>query len=1406
MGDSSPPSLVVVSDDGAFTNATTQLHAMWTASTDVESGIVGYQYEIRQDSTTGALIVPWTSVGLSTDVTITGLTLTVGATCFIGVQAQNGAGLWSAVGYSDGIMVSQSTNVGGSITANTRWGLAGSPYIVTATVTVSNNTTLTLEPGVEVRFNANTALVLGSGSAGILSAQGTLTHPIRFTSNSALPVPGQWNGINFSLTTSASILDYCLIEYGGADSNNANLRIASSTPTIQNSTIRYSDGYGISVNSASPTLIDLTVSQNGLVGITGEGSGTVILQNSTVRENTSQGLLINGIWNLLGVTISGNGLDGILTNGGSLSIDNAVITNNGGYPINLHPHTSLRSTTGLTAGGNIVEVIAVRGPATLNKDVLWESMGLPYRLLGNLSVWANIGLPAPVLTLSACVTVQVSAGKSLVIGSTGGNLGALIVQGTATNPVMFTSASMTPSAGDWGGILLADGTDDTLTKLDYCVLEYGGGVALKDATGASYYANLVVDRTQPALSNLTLRSSNQDGLVFVSSNAILQGEAILTNNLRYGLYVVSGSSPSLQLNSGMISQNGSIGLLGNEAMVSLQNVTISQNGAEGLRAKGEVALTSVVITGNGQAGLKVTNPGSLNVSFSTISGNGAEGVVLDNPTQADIHHTNFVGNVAGGIHLSNSSVSADATLNWWGDASGPSGIGPGSGDSADSANIAFEPWLGAPFTQPFEITVASAHPTTFNQNGNYTTLSASFQDSANWAITIKDSTGVQVKNFAGTGTSLTQDWFGDDTMGVALGDGIYTYHMDATSTTSSQVAAPIVGRLSLQNNLPIVHITSPTEEEVLSGGGTLIPILGTAKGSSFASYVLEFGQGSFPLTWTQITMSTTAVDDGTLDTWGTSSLTQRTYTVRLIATDTENRKAEDRVTVHFILISNLSTNPNSFSPNDDGDKDTTTITSSLTFSGNWTLVIKDPAGVTVRAVSGSGSAISFVWDGTDDQGVRLGEGTYTIEVNAIEPNSGISAVPKTATIALDTTPPTAVITNPSPGSIVSCTVSVLGSADDPHFLSYTLELGNGASPTSWTLLITSYTPVTNSLLASWNAIPYTEGTYTLRLTVTDGASNTITTTVTFTIDNIQITNVSEAPTTINPAIGQTSTISYTLDDPADITIEIRDPQGNIVARPINNLSRPATSNTDAWNGKDDTEALLPYEAHTYTMTATDSTSGKCGVYNPLPFFGPVTMSNITITPIFDPFQNERSRISYDLNVPARLTLRVGPLPIRELVNNVPRDITGNVEYWDGRDDQGQLVTPESYFIGATYTTQLPRNTIITGDQELNVDPITVWPYVFYPSYGEATKITYPLSRDATVQLKILDPAGANFNTTLLSPNPQFQTAGNYTYVWAGTDDQGHLIATSGEYKIQITLTDAGGNTTISRTAQVFAYK
>ncbi len=107
MVDTSPPATPVVVDDGGYQASTTSLHASWS-STDPQSGVTGYQYAIGASASDpgSGYIVGWTSA--SSSVTRTGLSLTSGQTYYFYVKAQNGAGMWSAAGTSDGITVDAS--------------------------------------------------------------------------------------------------------------------------------------------------------------------------------------------------------------------------------------------------------------------------------------------------------------------------------------------------------------------------------------------------------------------------------------------------------------------------------------------------------------------------------------------------------------------------------------------------------------------------------------------------------------------------------------------------------------------------------------------------------------------------------------------------------------------------------------------------------------------------------------------------------------------------------------------------------------------------------------------------------------------------------------------------------------------------------------------------------------------------------------------------------------------------------------------------------------------------------------------------------------------------------------------------------------------------------------------------
>ncbi len=127
------------------------------------------------------------------------------------------------------------TEVGDLINTDTTWTLENSPYIVTSSVLVIQGATLTIEPGVEMRFGAGVFLQVN----GELIARGTDEATIVFTSNAAEPARGDWGNILFTDSSvetiydeegnylSGSILEYCTIEFSGAGSGTTDSSVSS---------------------------------------------------------------------------------------------------------------------------------------------------------------------------------------------------------------------------------------------------------------------------------------------------------------------------------------------------------------------------------------------------------------------------------------------------------------------------------------------------------------------------------------------------------------------------------------------------------------------------------------------------------------------------------------------------------------------------------------------------------------------------------------------------------------------------------------------------------------------------------------------------------------------------------------------------------------------------------------------------------------------------------------------------------------------------------------------------------------------------------------------------------------------------------------------------------------------------
>ena len=127
--------------------------------------------------------------------------------------------------------VAAQTDITTHIVTNTTWGVGGSPYTIHGSIWVDSSSTLTIDPGVVVKFSAAAALEAQEGSA--IVANGTPSAMILFTSASDTPVSGDWNFMGAE-SSPGSEFSHCVFEYA-----TYNLTISRSTATVSFCTMRY---------------------------------------------------------------------------------------------------------------------------------------------------------------------------------------------------------------------------------------------------------------------------------------------------------------------------------------------------------------------------------------------------------------------------------------------------------------------------------------------------------------------------------------------------------------------------------------------------------------------------------------------------------------------------------------------------------------------------------------------------------------------------------------------------------------------------------------------------------------------------------------------------------------------------------------------------------------------------------------------------------------------------------------------------------------------------------------------------------------------------------------------------------------------------------------------------------------
>jgi hypothetical protein len=401
--------------------------------------------------------------------------------------------------------------------------LLGSPYIVQNTLVIPQGKTLNIEPGVTLKFFLPTPYGPNDGAyllvRGSLKAIGQEGREIIFTSTGIL-----WPGIIFTSDTPeteiSSQLEYVKIEKARSWENGvySQIKVEKKSISIKNSTIENNSNlFGFYLINSSSIIEGVAFNNfQGNQDVSGEYPTALYIKEGATTIKNSQ-----FISNAIGIKISLNATPQIKNN--IFKNNNKPVYFDGAYPIFENNQAENNTLNGIFVGA---------GSLT---NVTWQD-DLPYVIEnGAVALGAT-------LTLEPGVIVKFKTGPT---GKAAMEIyGKILAQGTAANPVVFTSfyddeyggdtnndaTNTGPSKGDWYWLHFSSSG----SVLDNTIIKYGGSegppwwmnfgaVALGEGIDVDI-KNSVVGKNIYAVSftNATCEAINAKINQFTTNNTVFQ--------------------------------------------------------------------------------------------------------------------------------------------------------------------------------------------------------------------------------------------------------------------------------------------------------------------------------------------------------------------------------------------------------------------------------------------------------------------------------------------------------------------------------------------------------------------------------------------------------------------------------------------------------------------------------------------------------------------------------------------------------------------------------------------------------------------------------------------------------------------------------------------------------------------
>jgi ligand-binding sensor domain-containing protein len=378
---------------------------------------------------------------------------------------------------------------------------------------------------------------------------------------------------------------------------------------------------------------------------------------------------------------------------------------------------------------------------------------------------------------------------------------------------------------------------------------------------------------------------------------------------------------------------------------------------------------------------------------------------------------------------------------------------------------------------------------------------------------------------------------------------------------------------------------------------------------------------------------------------------------------------------------------------------------------------------------------------------HLSHGTHTFSVRAKDFDGNIDPTPAEWTFNIDVGMPNAVITNPKRGDTVTGIVNIIGTAFDPDFEAYTVEYGKGEAPKEWIKIGgRAKFPLRDNTLAFWDARGLS-GMYSIRLTVTDSFGHKVTDQITVnvvtakeTIDRQKGGIIADSSGKVSlyvPPNATTGDVEYTIaplleeqfPKPSELNIKLTltayefQPEYITLKKPVTLLFRydsemlspspphplsssPQSEDALALFWWDEASGRWRYKGGAVDKSAKTVTiaAERLGRYALSEIAKPAkietALQSLNCQPrIFSPrgdLYPPNTLISFGLKTDSPITLKIynttGRLE-RILVQNKHFRRGENAALWDGKDDDGKVVTSGIYIVILEMEKELQTKTV-----------------------------------------------------------------------------------------------------------------